>query len=205
LSSPPPAASRRTSSRRGVGAWGRLQECARVSQDSVHMCREAAMSVRGVTRARASLPAPASSSLRPPAQRSHAQPARGSARRAARGSCSNRPRRRASGCVRKRWRPALAVPTCSRGRGPTAGGGAQCLGHTYCGDFHLRGADLRKKGLNRVGNMLVRRPRAPARRAAGRRRQRRAVRARDVWRSRKAEMAGGLEAGTPAAARGRTC
>jgi len=79
LSSPPPAASRRTSSRRGAGAWGRLQECARVSQDSVHMCREAAMSVRGLTRARASLPAPASSSLRSPAQRSHAQPARGSA------------------------------------------------------------------------------------------------------------------------------
>ncbi len=34
--------------------------------------------------------------------------------------------------------------------------GAQCLGHTYCGDFHLRGADLRARGLNRIGNMLVR-------------------------------------------------
>lgn len=32
---------------------------------------------------------------------------------------------------------------------------AQCLGPTYTGDFHLRGADLRKRGLNRVGNLLV--------------------------------------------------
>lgn len=31
----------------------------------------------------------------------------------------------------------------------------QCLGPTYTGDFHLRGADLRQKGLNRVGNLLV--------------------------------------------------
>ena len=31
----------------------------------------------------------------------------------------------------------------------------QCLGPTYTGDFHLRGADLRKRGLNRVGNLLV--------------------------------------------------
>lgn len=31
----------------------------------------------------------------------------------------------------------------------------QCLGHTYVGDFALRGADLRKRGLNRIGNMLV--------------------------------------------------
>ena len=33
--------------------------------------------------------------------------------------------------------------------------GAQCLGDTYCGDFSLKGADLRARGLNRVGNMLV--------------------------------------------------
>jgi deoxyhypusine synthase len=26
---------------------------------------------------------------------------------------------------------------------------------TYVGDFQLRGADLRKRGLNRIGNMLV--------------------------------------------------
>jgi deoxyhypusine synthase len=32
---------------------------------------------------------------------------------------------------------------------------AQCLGPTYTGDFELRGADLRKRGLNRVGNLLV--------------------------------------------------
>ena len=32
---------------------------------------------------------------------------------------------------------------------------AQCLGPTYTGDFHLRGAELRKRGLNRVGNLLV--------------------------------------------------
>ena len=32
---------------------------------------------------------------------------------------------------------------------------AQCLGPTYTGDFHLKGADLRKRGLNRVGNLLV--------------------------------------------------
>ena len=34
----------------------------------------------------------------------------------------------------------------------------QCLGNTYCGDFSLKGADLRARGLNRVGNMLVRIP-----------------------------------------------
>lgn len=34
----------------------------------------------------------------------------------------------------------------------------QCLGDTYCGDFSLKGADLRARGLNRVGNMLVRSP-----------------------------------------------
>jgi deoxyhypusine synthase len=26
---------------------------------------------------------------------------------------------------------------------------------TYVGDFHLAGADLRRRGLNRIGNMLV--------------------------------------------------
>lgn len=31
----------------------------------------------------------------------------------------------------------------------------QCLGPTYTGDFHLRGASLRARGLNRVGNLLV--------------------------------------------------
>ncbi|KAK9831860.1 hypothetical protein WJX81_002783 [Elliptochloris bilobata] len=41
----------------------------------------------------------------------------------------------------------------------TAGGVEEdlikCLGNTYCGDFALKGADLRARGLNRVGNMLV--------------------------------------------------
>lgn len=31
----------------------------------------------------------------------------------------------------------------------------KCMGPTYVGDFQLKGADLRRKGLNRVGNMLV--------------------------------------------------
>jgi Deoxyhypusine synthase len=31
----------------------------------------------------------------------------------------------------------------------------QCLAPTYVGDFHLRGAELRREGLNRIGNMLV--------------------------------------------------
>lgn len=31
----------------------------------------------------------------------------------------------------------------------------KCLGPTYTGDFHLKGAELRKRGLNRVGNLLV--------------------------------------------------
>jgi deoxyhypusine synthase len=31
----------------------------------------------------------------------------------------------------------------------------QCLGKTYLGDFSLKGADLRKRGLNRIGNLLV--------------------------------------------------
>ncbi|KAI9142333.1 deoxyhypusine synthase [Paraphysoderma sedebokerense] len=41
----------------------------------------------------------------------------------------------------------------------TAGGVEEdiikCLGNTYVGDFALRGADLRKKGMNRIGNLLV--------------------------------------------------
>lgn len=32
---------------------------------------------------------------------------------------------------------------------------AKCLGKTYIGDFALKGADLRTRGLNRVGNLLV--------------------------------------------------
>lgn len=31
----------------------------------------------------------------------------------------------------------------------------QCLAPTYVGDFHLKGAELRREGLNRIGNMLV--------------------------------------------------
>jgi deoxyhypusine synthase len=31
----------------------------------------------------------------------------------------------------------------------------QCLAPTYMGDFHLKGAELRREGLNRIGNMLV--------------------------------------------------
>ena len=31
----------------------------------------------------------------------------------------------------------------------------QCLGSTHLGDFHMEGAQLRKQGWNRVGNMLV--------------------------------------------------
>ncbi|KAL3870817.1 hypothetical protein ACJMK2_038857 [Sinanodonta woodiana] len=31
----------------------------------------------------------------------------------------------------------------------------KCLANTYLGDFSLRGADLREKGLNRIGNLLV--------------------------------------------------
>ncbi|KAJ3355370.1 Deoxyhypusine synthase [Allomyces javanicus] len=41
----------------------------------------------------------------------------------------------------------------------TAGGVEEdiikCLGETYLGDFHLKGKDLRSKGLNRIGNLLV--------------------------------------------------
>ena len=31
----------------------------------------------------------------------------------------------------------------------------KCLGHTYVGDFHLKGSELRSKGINRIGNLLV--------------------------------------------------
>lgn len=31
----------------------------------------------------------------------------------------------------------------------------KCMGHTYMGDFQLKGKELRSKGLNRIGNMLV--------------------------------------------------
>jgi deoxyhypusine synthase len=31
----------------------------------------------------------------------------------------------------------------------------KCLGKTYLADFHLDGASLRKKGLNRIGNLVV--------------------------------------------------
>ena len=31
----------------------------------------------------------------------------------------------------------------------------KCLGDTYVGSFNLSGEDLRKKGLNRIGNLLI--------------------------------------------------
>jgi deoxyhypusine synthase len=31
----------------------------------------------------------------------------------------------------------------------------KCLGKTYLADFNMDGADLRKKGLNRIGNLIV--------------------------------------------------
>ena len=31
----------------------------------------------------------------------------------------------------------------------------KCLAPSYIGDFSLRGADLRRKGINRIGNLLV--------------------------------------------------
>lgn len=31
----------------------------------------------------------------------------------------------------------------------------KCLGKTYLADFHLDGADLRKQGMNRIGNLIV--------------------------------------------------
>jgi deoxyhypusine synthase len=31
----------------------------------------------------------------------------------------------------------------------------KCLGHTYLGSFTLNGEQLRKKGLNRIGNLVI--------------------------------------------------
>lgn len=31
----------------------------------------------------------------------------------------------------------------------------KCIGHTYLGEFTLDGADLRKRGMNRIGNLIV--------------------------------------------------
>lgn len=31
----------------------------------------------------------------------------------------------------------------------------KCLASTYVGDFHLKGAELRARGINRIGNLLV--------------------------------------------------
>ena len=31
----------------------------------------------------------------------------------------------------------------------------KCMAPSYIGDFSLRGAELRKKGINRIGNLLV--------------------------------------------------
>ena len=31
----------------------------------------------------------------------------------------------------------------------------KCLAPTYLGDFFLKGADLRQRGINRIGNLLV--------------------------------------------------
>ena len=31
----------------------------------------------------------------------------------------------------------------------------KCMGHMYVGDFKLKGSDLRSKGINRTGNLLV--------------------------------------------------
>lgn len=31
----------------------------------------------------------------------------------------------------------------------------KCLGHTYLADFHLDGGELRKRGMNRIGNLVV--------------------------------------------------
>lgn len=31
----------------------------------------------------------------------------------------------------------------------------KCLGHTYLADFNLDGADLRRRGMNRIGNLIV--------------------------------------------------
>ena len=31
----------------------------------------------------------------------------------------------------------------------------KCMAPSYLGDFSLRGAELRKKGINRIGNLIV--------------------------------------------------
>ena len=31
----------------------------------------------------------------------------------------------------------------------------QCLAPTYSGEYHLKGAELRRNGMNRIGNMVV--------------------------------------------------
>ena len=31
----------------------------------------------------------------------------------------------------------------------------KCLGKTYLADFHMDGADLRRRGMNRIGNLIV--------------------------------------------------
>jgi deoxyhypusine synthase len=31
----------------------------------------------------------------------------------------------------------------------------KCLGKTYLADFNMDGADLRKKGMNRIGNLII--------------------------------------------------
>ena len=31
----------------------------------------------------------------------------------------------------------------------------QCLAPTYSGEYHLKGAELRRQGMNRIGNMIV--------------------------------------------------
>lgn len=41
--------------------------------------------------------------------------------------------------------------TCCQASAPAV----QCLAPTYSGEYHLRGSDLRKKGMNRIGNMVV--------------------------------------------------
>lgn len=38
---------------------------------------------------------------------------------------------------------------------PTATSILQCLAPTYLGEYHLKGAELRRSGMNRIGNMVV--------------------------------------------------
>lgn len=53
--------------------------------------------------------------------------------------------------------PSPCVPTrCAATAGARPACPApQCMAPTYLGDFQLKGADLRRRGLNRIGNMLV--------------------------------------------------